>query len=189
MRGGGGATRTTIPRAQALHRQGLSRTNLATQIIDIGQVSPRAAGYETPPRIEEEVMANTSDRAAGSAAGIIVPLQLAEVISRTRFDIRRALRGKNREKLKTAAQICERCSAKAECEQWIAKHQKGDRSPVPSFCPNAPLIRSNRVALQRASRKRRGAHGERSTSCSRDGGGSAGSDGNADDGVSMGAGP
>ena len=83
------------------------------------------------------------NRPARSADVTSLPPLMTDMLSRTRFDMRHALNENNREALKTAAERCARCSVQAECQQWIAHHQEGENNPVPSFCPNAPYIRSN----------------------------------------------
>jgi hypothetical protein len=69
---------------------------------------------------------------------------MTDMLSRTRFDMSRALKAENWEAFKTAAKTCVGCAAQTECAQWIAQHPQGEGNPVPSFCPNARFIRSNR---------------------------------------------
>ena len=89
-------------------------------------------------------MANTKGRGARSIEVMVLPWRMTDMLSRTRFDMSRALKGEHLEALKTAAKRCVRCAAQTRCEQWIAQHQRGEGNPVPSFCPNAHFIRSNR---------------------------------------------
>lgn len=88
-------------------------------------------------------MANEKGRPARSTEVMFLPWRMTDVLSRTRFDMNRALQSRHWEALKTAAQTCVRCPAETECERWIAKHRQGENNPVPSFCPNAPFIRSH----------------------------------------------
>src|SRR5262245_2122256 len=94
-------------------------------------------------------MANKKGRPARSTEVMFLPWRMTDVLSRTRFDISRALQSRHWEALKTAAQTCVRCPAETECERWIAKHRQGESNPVPSFCLNTPFIRSHgrRTAL------------------------------------------
>jgi hypothetical protein len=88
-------------------------------------------------------MANKKGRPARSTEVMLLPWRMTDVLSRTRFDINRALQNRHWEALKTATQTCVRCAAETECERWIAKHRQGESNPVPSFCPNAQFIRAN----------------------------------------------
>ena len=74
---------------------------------------------------------------------VFLPWRMTDVLSRTRFDMRRALTAKNWGALKTAAQTCVDCAAKSECERWIANHEQGESNAVPSFCRNAHFIHAN----------------------------------------------
>jgi hypothetical protein len=89
-------------------------------------------------------MANHKGRPPRSTEVMVLPWRMTDMLSRTRFDMSRALKGEHWEALKTAAERCVRCAAQTRCEQWIAQHQQGEGNPVPSFCPNAHFIRSNR---------------------------------------------
>ena len=86
---------------------------------------------------------NRKHRPRRSSETVVLPRRMTDVLSRTRFDMSRALTAKNWAALKTAAQTCLECAAKLECERWIANHQQGESNAVPRFCRNAHFIRSN----------------------------------------------
>jgi len=88
-------------------------------------------------------MANKQGRSRRSTEVIFLPRRMTDMLSRTRFDMSRALQGKNWEAFKTAAKTCVHCSAQGECEQWIATHPQGEENPVPGFCPNAHYMASH----------------------------------------------
>ena len=86
---------------------------------------------------------NRKHRPRRSSELVFLPWRMTDMLSRTRFDMSRALTVKNWGALKTAAQTCMDCAAKTDCERWIANHQQGEDNAVPSFCRNAHFIGSN----------------------------------------------
>jgi uncharacterized protein DUF6455 len=77
----------------------------------------------------EELMPNNKGRAKRSSV-MFLPWRMTDILSRTQFDIHRALQSQNLGAFKTAAETCSRCSATTECERWIAKHRQGESNPV-----------------------------------------------------------
>ena len=90
-----------------------------------------------------EIMAKQKCRPGQSLEIMVLPEQMTDMLSRTRFNIDRALKANNGIAFKAAAVTCRGCVVQAECRQWLESHQEGAANPVPNFCPNAPFIRAN----------------------------------------------
>jgi hypothetical protein len=72
-----------------------------------------------------------------------LPGRMTDMLSRTRFNLSRALKPKNWRAFKTAAETCLRCGVGTKCRRWLESHREGEGNPVPDFCPNARFVRAN----------------------------------------------
>jgi hypothetical protein len=90
-----------------------------------------------------EIMAKKKCRSGQSSEIIVLPGRMTDMLSRTQFNIDRALKANNGKAFEAAAATCRRCAVTTECRRWLESHQEGAANPVPNFCPNAPFIRAN----------------------------------------------
>jgi hypothetical protein len=89
-------------------------------------------------------MAKQKRRPGPSSDIIVLPERMTDMLSRTRFNIERALKANNGKAIKAAAATCRGCLVQGECRRWLKSHQEGAANPVPNFCPNEPFIRAHR---------------------------------------------
>lgn len=90
-----------------------------------------------------EIMAKQKRRPRQASEITVLPEPMTDMLSRTRFNIDRALKANNGKAMTAAAATCRGCTVQGECRRWLERHQEGAGHPVPNFCPNAPFIRAN----------------------------------------------
>ncbi len=86
-------------------------------------------------------MTNPEDKS--SNALVALPANLSDVLSRVRVDLRGVLGEDGRVALDQAAENCASCEVAGNCDEWIAANEEGEGHPVPEFCVNAELLRTN----------------------------------------------